>query len=77
MADPLHSVTKAGEDPFGDFAIPTELEESIQRHREHLAKLVASLRSAGINEAQIEESISVLVASYKNELILAMKRIKR
>jgi hypothetical protein len=64
-------------DPFGDIDIPAELEESLQRHREHLARLVMSLRSAGVSDAQIEESVSVIVASYKDELIRTMKRMVR
>jgi hypothetical protein len=64
-------------DPFHGMEIPAELEHSLQRHREHLARLVMSLRSAGVNEAQIEESISVMVASYKDELIRTIKRMVR
>jgi hypothetical protein len=63
------------EDPFHDLEIPVELEESLQRHREHLARLVVTLRSAGVDDAQIEESVSVIVASYKDELVRAMKRM--
>ena len=62
-------------DPFHDLDIPVELEESLQRHREHLARLVITLRSAGVDDAQIEESVSVIVASYKDELVRAMKRM--
>jgi len=76
MADGLN-VALLGDDPFRDLEIPVELEESLQRHREHLARLVVSLRSAGIKDAQIEESVSVIVASYKDELISAMKRMVR
>lgn len=65
------------QDPFGELEIPAELEENIQRHREHLMRLVLSLRSAGVDEAQIEESVSVIVASYKDELLRLMKRIVR
>jgi hypothetical protein len=64
-------------DPFSDLVIPPELEESLQRHREHLAQLVTSLRCAGMDQLQIERSISVIVDSYKEELIRAMKRIMR
>uniref|UniRef100_A0A7V5CTI8 Uncharacterized protein n=1 Tax=Acidobacterium capsulatum TaxID=33075 RepID=A0A7V5CTI8_9BACT len=64
-------------DSFGEIEIPQELEDSIRRHREHLARLIASLRSAGVGEAQIEASISVIVASYKEELMRTMKRFAR
>ncbi len=62
-------------DPFGDLDIPPELEESLNRHREHLGKLVINLRAAGVHDSQIEESVSVLVASYKDELLRTIKRI--
>ena len=62
-------------DPFAELRIPLELEENLRHHREHLARLVMSLQSAGVREEQIEASISVLVASYKEELLRTMKRI--
>lgn len=64
-------------DPFSDLEIPAELEESLQRHRQNLHRLVTSLRSAGVDETQIEQSVSVIVDSYKEELIRAMKRMMR
>lgn len=69
--------TAISEDPFRDLEIPPELEKNIQRHREHLMLLVLSLRSAGVDEAQIETSVSVIVASYKEELIRSMKGMLR
>ena len=60
---------------IGDLDIPPDLEESLRRHREHLVQLVISLRSAGVDEAQIEESVSILIDSYKDELIRTMKRM--
>lgn len=68
---------RRAQDPFSNLQIPPELEASLQRHREHLAQLVTTLRSAGVDEAQIEESVSVIVASYKDELTHAMKRLMR
>jgi hypothetical protein len=62
-------------DPFADLEIPPELEQSLQRHREHLVQLVVTMRSAGIDEAHIDESVSVIVASYKEELLRAVKRM--
>jgi hypothetical protein len=64
-------------DPFHDLDIPVELVASLQRHREHLAKLAVNLRAAGVGQEQIEQSISVLIASYKAELTAAMKRMVR
>ena len=60
-------------DPFHDLYIPAELEENLQRHRQNLARLVLSLRSAGVNAADIEESVSILVESYRDELIRTVK----
>lgn len=62
-------------DPFEDLSIPPELEESLLRHRKHIVELIVSLRSAGITEAQIEASVSVVIASYKGELLNAIKRL--
>lgn len=65
------------EDPFADIQIPKQLQDSLQRHRENLAKLVADLQSVGVSEAQIDASISVIVDSYKKELLRAIKVMVR
>ena len=65
------------EDPFCDIEIPEQLQDSLRRHRENLARLVASLQSVGVSEAQIEASISVIVESYKEELLRAIKMMVR
>jgi hypothetical protein len=62
-------------DPFSDPDIPPELEQSLLRHREHLSRLIRSLRLAGVSESHIEESVSILVASYKDELLRTIKRM--
>lgn len=72
-----HFGTSTGNDPFSDLEIPPELEQSLQRHREHLLSLVVNLRSAGMSEPQIEESVTILISSYKEELVRAMKRMAR
>ena len=64
-------------DPFADLKIPEPLQESLQRHRENLATLVANLQSVGVHEAQIEASVSVIVDSYKQELLRAIKEMVR
>jgi len=58
-------------------ALPPELLASVERHHEHLAALVASLRAAGISEALVETSVHQLVDSYSAELIAAMKSMVR
>lgn len=60
-------------DPFADLEIPTALQESLDRHRNHLAELVVNLRSAGLGDLQIEQSVSTIVESYRQELVRAMK----
>lgn len=53
------------------------LQESLQRHLAHLTQLVSSLRSVGLSEDQIEQSVSTLVESYRGELMRAMKALAR
>ena len=64
-------------DPFADIKIPEPLQESLQRHRQNLATLVANLQSVGVQEEQIEASVSVMVDSYKQELLRAIKAMVR
>ena len=76
---PEHAVsgTLAGQDPFQGLEIPPQLEDSLQRHRDNLARLVRSLRTAGCSEEQIDQSVSAVVASYKEELTRAIKLLVR
>lgn len=60
-----------------DIDVPSGLKESVTRHQWHLAALVLSLRSAGLEEAQIERSVRQLVASYETELIGAVKALMK
>lgn len=62
---------------LGEVSVPPELESAFQRHRQNLIELVRNLRSAGVSEEQIEQSVSVIVASYKEELLRTMKAIAR
>lgn len=64
-------------DPFSDLQIPEPLQESMQRHRDNLARLVTNLQSMGLSEPQIEASVSVVVDSYKEELLRAIKVLVR
>ena len=64
-------------DPFANLEIPEPLQESLQRHRDNLAKLVANLQSVGVSELQIEASVSLIVDSYKEELLRAIKVLVR
>ena len=69
--------TAVQSDPFADLEIPAPLQESLDRHRNHLAELVVNLRSAGLDEAQIERSVSTIIESYRQELMRAMKAMAR
>ena len=63
----------SGGDPFAGIDIPLPLLASLRRHREHLAGLVVNLRSVGLDQARIEASVSVIVESYKAELLGAIR----
>jgi hypothetical protein len=60
-------------EPFREIDIPPELETSVGRHRANLARLVSALRMAGVDDHQIEASVDVLVASYRSELLKAIR----
>ncbi len=62
-----------GADPFAGIDIPQALQASLRRHREHLARLIANLQSVGLDEASIEASVTVIVQSYKVELLGAIR----
>jgi hypothetical protein len=66
-----------GADPFADLEVPRELEESLARHRMHLAELIRAMQTAGVREDHIDESVSELIASYKAELLAAIGTMKR
>ena len=60
-------------DPFESLGVPEALQSSLKRHRENLAQLVRSLHSAGLNHQQVEASVCVMVDSYKEELLRAIR----
>ncbi len=64
-------------DPFAEIQVPEALQESLQRHRSNLATLIRSLEAVGLTDAQIESNVSVIVASYKEELLRAIKAMVR
>ena len=68
-----HEPAAARDDPFAGIDIPPPLQASLRRHREHLARLVANLRSVGLDQASIEASVSVIVESYRTELLGAIR----
>jgi hypothetical protein len=52
--------------------IPIELRASLLRHEQHLAQLVSTLQAAGLSAEMIDASVSQLVESYREELVLAI-----
>jgi hypothetical protein len=55
-----------------ELEIPPVLQASVRRHEAHLARLLESFRAAGMDEAQIEAAVSVVIDSYKGELLQAI-----
>jgi hypothetical protein len=60
-------------DPFADLDVPPQLEESLMHHRRHLAQLIRAMKTAGVSEEHMEESVSEIIASYKAELLAAIR----
>ena len=61
--------------PEGTVEIPPELRVSVQRHEQHLAQLVGTLRAAGMDAALIDASVRKLVDSYREELMAAIRAL--
>ena len=61
---------------FYEFAIPEELQAVAARHHQHVAELITKLRSAGLVDQLIERSVDQLIASYRAELMGAVKALK-
>ncbi len=57
-------------------AIPSILRASVERHQANLARLLQSLRAAGMDEAQIESAVAIVIDSYKIELLQAIRALK-
>jgi hypothetical protein len=63
-------------DGFYEFPVPQELQEVASRHQQHVAELIDKLRSAGLDDRLIERSVDQLIASYRAELMGAVKALK-
>lgn len=55
--------------------VPPWLRENLERHRVNLARLISSLRKAGVDDATIEASVNVVVESHRLELMGALKAL--
>ncbi|MDE2390201.1 MAG: hypothetical protein KGL65_01200, partial [Rhodospirillales bacterium] len=53
--------------------IPPTLQVSVQRHQDSLVRLVGNLRVAGLSAGQIEESINMLVETYRAGLASVLR----
>lgn len=60
---------------FYGVEVPVELQRVSERHQQHIAELVTTLRSAGLTEHSIEDAVDRLVASYRSQLLEAVKSI--
>jgi hypothetical protein len=58
-----------------DEAIPPVLQASVARHQANLARLLQSLRQAGMEPRQIEAAVTTVIDSYKSELLEAIRRL--
>lgn len=58
------------------FDIPHQLLDVAARHERHIAKLIVQFRSIGMTDATIEQSVDQLIASYRAELIKAIKMLR-
>ena len=67
----------AANEMFGEIEIPPLLQASVDRHRDNLAQLVRTLRSAGFGDGQIDSGVSALVASYRAELKVAIRALRQ
>jgi len=77
MTGPLPDGALKFADAASGLTIPASLQASIDRHRTHVAQLAATLRQAGMPDAQIEASVNTLITSYRSELIHALKSLTK
>lgn len=60
-------------DELYGFDVPERFREVTGRHQQHVAQLVERLRSTGMDDSLVELSIDRLMASYRSELLIAIK----
>ena len=65
----------AGHPHPDEVAIPPILQASVARHQANLARLLQSLRQAGMEPRQIEAAVTTVIDSYKSELLEAIRRL--
>jgi hypothetical protein len=72
--DLLETLVSAHPSPL-EIEIPPILRASVGRHQANLARLLESLRAAGMDDAQIEAAVTVVIDSYKHELLQAIRSL--
>jgi hypothetical protein len=55
--------------------IPPALQASVRRHQENLAQLAKNLQKMGLSLEKVEESINMLVETYRSELLGAVRAL--
>ncbi|MBW4024388.1 MAG: hypothetical protein HIU92_14900 [Proteobacteria bacterium] len=55
--------------------IPPVLRDSVARHQANLLRLLESFRAAGMDDAQIEPAVTVVIDSYRRELLDAIRSL--
>jgi hypothetical protein len=58
-----------------DIDIPDALRPSVRRHQDNLMRLITTCRTAGIADREIEDSVTTVINSYRDELIAAIKQL--
>jgi hypothetical protein len=56
--------------------LPQELQASIERHRKNISNLAASLLAGGYDIDQVRATISVVLDSFKDELLRTVMALK-
>lgn len=60
---------------YYDFPVPDELREVALRHQQHVAELISKLRMVGMDNHLIEQSVDQLIASYRAQLLQAVRAV--
>jgi hypothetical protein len=61
---------------FADLMIPDALSAAVVRHQKHVSDLVVGLRAVGMSDSVIDHSVDQLIASYRAELVRAIKALR-
>lgn len=62
-------------DGFGDLDLPEGLRDLARRHQQNVADLVRRLREVGLDDDTIDTAVDRLMASYRVELVEALKAL--